>query len=71
MNNTISAFARQQIKDGLHQLTEKQQLLFKRMYSHEDLDKPIDDVVDDMPDSKLDWALQQVENSLKKLTCEK
>ena len=29
-----------------------------------DLDKPISDVVDDMPEDKLDWAMQQVENSL-------
>jgi len=27
----------------------------------------IDEVVNEMPDDKLDWAMQQVENSLKKL----
>lgn len=37
------------------------------MYSHGHLDADINDVVDSMPDDKLDWAMQQVEESLKKL----
>jgi hypothetical protein len=28
---------------------------------------PINDVVDGIPDEKLDWAMQQVENSKRKL----
>lgn len=67
MNNTVSEFTRQQIKDGLNQLPESWQMMFKRMYSHNNLDLDIDEVVDNMPDEKLDWALSQVENSLKKI----
>ena len=66
MNSTLSAFARQQLKVGLAQCTEAQRLLFKRMYSHQSPDRPIDSVVDAMPDGKLDWAMQQVERTLAK-----
>jgi hypothetical protein len=66
MNETLSQYARQQLKLGLSQCTEQQQMLFKRMYSHKDLEKPIDDVVDAMPDDKLDWAMQQVERTLER-----
>lgn len=67
MNQQLQQFARQTLKDGLAKLSEDSQLVFKRMYSHRDLAKPINDVVDDMPPEKLDWAMQQVENSLRKL----
>ena len=66
MNNHIQDFARQTLKDGLSQLPEDQQLMFKRMYSHENLEASINDVVDSMPEDKLDWAMQQVERSLAK-----
>lgn len=67
MNNTVSNFTREEIKQGLKQLPESWQLMFKRMYSHDNLDCDIEIVVDNMPDEKLDWALTQVENSLSKL----
>lgn len=66
MNKAISNFARQQLKDGLAQCNDQQQMIFKRMYSHENLDRPINEVVDIMPDDKLDWAMQQVERTLTK-----
>jgi len=66
MNNQIQDFARQTLKDGLSQLPEDWQLMFKRMYSHENLEASINDVVDSMPEDKLDWAMQQVERSLAK-----
>jgi len=66
MNAQLQAYARQTIKDGLAKLPEGHQLLFKRMYSPGKLDLPIDEVVDNMPEDRLDWAMQQVENSLKK-----
>lgn len=67
MNKTVSDFTRDSIKMGLKQLPERAQLLFKRMYSHNNLDLDIEKVVDNMPDEKLDWALSQVENSLVRL----
>jgi len=38
-----------------------------RMYSHEDLARDINEVVDTMPAKKLNWALQQAENTYYKL----
>lgn len=67
MNKSISDFTRQQIKEGLKQLPDNWQMMFKRMYSHNNLDCDIVTVVNNMPDEKLDWALSQVENSLKKI----
>jgi len=66
MNSTLSAFARRNLRDNLALCTAREQLLFKRMYSHLDLDKPINDVVDAMPDEKLDWAMQQVQRTVDK-----
>lgn len=67
MNNKVSNFTREEIKQGLKQLPESWQLMFKSMYSHENINLDIDAVVDNMPDEKIDWALTQVENSLSKL----
>ena len=64
MNAALQEFARQQLKDGLSKCTEAQRDLFRRMYSHKDLTCPMDEVVDRMPEDKLDWAMQQVENTL-------
>ena len=60
--------------------------LFKKMYAHTDLsrtrgecqkgtckclDRDINDVVDTMPEEKLDWAMQQVQQTIKKYIEEK
>lgn len=57
---------RKKILQGLMKLTPESQLLFKRMYSHKDLDKSLEEVVDLIPPLKLDWALNQVERTLEK-----
>lgn len=67
MNSTIDNFTREQIKEGLKSLPDNWQLMFKRMYSHKNLEADIDEVVNKMPSNKLDWALSQVENSINKL----
>lgn len=64
MNQTISTFARNELKAGLSKCSETQQLLFKRIYSYKNIDLPINDVVDQMPNEKLDWAMQQVEKTI-------
>ena len=64
MNNELQVFARATLKENLAKCTEGQQLIFKRMYSHLDLDREIDAVVDEMPEEKLDWAMQQVQRSV-------
>jgi hypothetical protein len=52
--------------DLLNQCTPEQQLFFKRMYSHKNLEKPIEDVVKDLPEEKYNWAICQIENSVEK-----
>lgn len=54
---------RAEIKRILALLTDQNRLFFKRMYSHLDLDKDINQVVDDMDAKKLTWALKQCEAS--------
>lgn len=66
MNNQIQEFARNTIKDGLAKCTDGQQRLFKCMYANGNLGLSINDIVDQMQEDKLDWAMQQVENTLKK-----
>jgi len=64
MNENLVEFARNQLKEGLRQLSDGWQFMFKRMYSHKNLDLDIETVVDNMPEDKLDFAMTQVENSL-------
>ena len=54
---------RKEIKRLLSLLTDKNRNVFMHMYSHYDLEKPIDEVVDDMPAKNLSWALTQCQNS--------
>lgn len=70
MNKQLEDFAREQLKTELAKLPKNWQHLFKQMYSHENLDLPIGEVIDEMPASKLDWAMHQVENSIKKREAE-
>ena len=64
MNNQLETFARKTLKEGLSLCTEAQQYLFKRMYSHKNLELPINEIIDNMPEGKLDWAMEQVEKTL-------
>ena len=66
MNEALQKFARDKLKEGLYNLPEENQLFFKRMYSHKDLQATINSVVDKMPEDKLDWAMQQVQRTLDK-----
>jgi hypothetical protein len=68
MNKQLQTFARDTLKHGLSQLPESNQLIFKRMYSHNNLELSIEDVVDAMPVDTLDWAMTQVQNSLDHLS---
>ena len=66
MNKQLQKFAREQLKLGLSKCSEKEQIVFKRMYAHDKMGMEINDVVDKMDESRLDWAMQQVESTLKK-----
>lgn len=67
INKQLDQFARQTLKEGLAQVPESWQLLFKKMYANGNLELDIDTVVDRMPEDKLDWAMQQVDRSIAKL----
>lgn len=75
MNEQLQNYARKTLKEGLSNLPEEWQTTFKLMYARnkglrsvEDATAmKIDDVVDKMSADKLDWAMSQVENSLRKL----
>ncbi len=64
-NKTIINTVRQMIKDLLAQCTEGQQLMFKRMYNHNNPDETsINECVDKMDVSKLDRAMTQCESTV-------
>lgn len=66
MNQELIDTARAMLKTKLAQCTDDEQMMFKRMYANGDLALEINAVVDRMPAEKLDWAMQQVDNTLKK-----
>ena len=66
MNESLQRFARKQIKNGLKQCTKEQVQLFRRMYAHTNPDWTIEQVVEAMPEDKLDWTMQQVARTIKK-----
>ena len=63
---SIEVFAREQLIIGLQKCTEGQVRLFKQMYSFKNMETDIETVVTNMPEEKLDWALQQVNRTLDK-----
>ena len=70
MNKTIDDFARSQILDGLRKLSEDRQKKFKQMYLFDNMDASIDDVVQNIPADKLDWAWTQIERTIEKFSKE-
>jgi hypothetical protein len=66
MNKTLSDFGRKTLKELLAQCTWEQQHFFKRMYSHKNLEASIDECVDNMDESKIDWAITQCEKTVEK-----
>jgi len=47
-----------------NQCTSEQQLLFRRMYSHKNLEASIEEISDKIPNEKFDWAIQQCERTI-------
>jgi hypothetical protein len=66
MNETLKNAGKEILKYLLAQCTECQQMMFKRMYSHKNLELPINDVVDQISDDKIDWAISQCERTVEK-----
>lgn len=65
-NETIKNVAKEMLKELLAECTDGQQLMFKRMYCHKNLELPINEAVDQMADDKIDWAMTQVERTVEK-----
>jgi len=70
MEESIEAFARGQLIEGLNKCSEGQVRLFKQMYSFKDMEADIETAVSNMPEDKLDWALQQVNRTLRCRECQ-
>jgi hypothetical protein len=79
MSDNIYKLTRLEIKKKLAECTVKERIMFCRMYAPKQYNKDdilynieklaeyhYDMVVDKMPSYKLDWALQQVDNTLEK-----
>jgi len=66
MNKTLNSAAKEILKNLLVQCTEQQQLMFKRMYCHENLNATIDEAIEQMDENKIDWAITQVERTIEK-----
>ena len=79
MNSELQEFARQSLVNGLNQLPPEWVEKFKLMYGRDNgkrdvpstLSLSIEEVVSKMDESKLDWAMTQVKNSINKLKNEK
>lgn len=74
MNRHLIDFARKYLKDNLAKLPKSWHETFILMYGRDNERRSVEeakaldinDVVDNMPTDKLDWAMSQVENSLRK-----
>ena len=75
MNKTLEASARNYLRTELSRLAASQQMIFKLMYGRLNEKRPyeaakalsIETVVAEVPVDKLNWAMIQVENSVKKM----
>jgi hypothetical protein len=74
VNAKLELFARTELRHDLQRCSEAEQRMFKLMYGRnagkrnvEDTERmTIGEVVAEIPAVKLDWAMQQVANTLKK-----
>jgi len=65
-NETIIKMSKKLLTDLLLTCTEPQQLLFKKMYCHKNMDYSIPDAVEQMDVDKIDHAMTQVEKTIEK-----
>jgi len=63
MNKRYVIFVKDSIKEGLEKCTDGQKNIFVRMYGNGKTD--LNEIVDNMNEDKIDWALTQIENTLK------
>lgn len=66
MNTNFANAGKKILKELLAKCTEQQQIMFKRMYCHNNLTLSINEAVDQMDESKIDWAITQCERTIDK-----
>jgi hypothetical protein len=66
MNPELEAYAREYIRINIKKLKDEHIHIFKKMYSSNNLEANIDNVINNMTKDKLNWAMQQITNSLLK-----
>jgi len=74
MNNILQEYSRNYLLENLAKLPDSWQRLFKLMYGTDNGKRSVEeveimdmsDVIAEIPSEKLDWAMTQVDNSLKK-----
>jgi len=66
MNHYLEGYARSWLIEKIGYLTEEQKLVFNKMYSPENSERSIIDTIKNMSSDKLDWAMTQIENTLRK-----
>jgi len=64
-NATLIKACKQILKDLVYQCSPPQQLMFKRMYCHKNLDATVEEAVEQMDPDKIDWAVTQTEKTIK------
>lgn len=65
-NETLKNAAKEILKELLNKCPEEQQLMFKKMYCHKNLELSINDAVDQMAEDRIDWAITQTERTIEK-----
>ena len=64
MEKQLASYAREKIKEGLSKLTEAHITKFKHIYSENYTKLSLNEVLDIIPDDKLDHALSVVNRTL-------
>jgi len=64
MNTRFAKAGKDILKELLSQCSEGQQLTFRRMYSNDNFNLPINDAVDNMNDIYIDNAISQCERTV-------
>jgi hypothetical protein len=76
MNDALDHFARATLLTDLETLPESNQRFFRAMYARDEGRRSFDDamnmdlaaVIAEIPSDKLDWAMQQVQAAIRKLS---
>jgi len=66
MNTEVEDYARKLVLEKLQLVTNPQFIIFKRMYSNKNMDASKEDVAKSMNYAKIDHALFQLDNTIKK-----